>query len=157
MNTERLFEGKDLQEALQTAAHSLGIAEPDLDYEIVEQGRRGLWGIGARSMRIRVMPPLDESSPGEARKRVSSRRSRGRRREGGRSEERPAPQPKSPASSEAANRIRESVQKMVDLMGLELAVTCKPADGGVNVELKGGDRKLFTGGTPSCCRRCSSC
>jgi spoIIIJ-associated protein len=60
MSTDRTFEGKDLAEALATAASRMGIAEPDLDYEIVEAGRRGLFGFGAKSVRIRVMPPLDQ-------------------------------------------------------------------------------------------------
>ncbi len=47
MSTNRIFEGKDLAEALAEAAPRLGIAEPDLDYEIIEQGRGGLFGLGA--------------------------------------------------------------------------------------------------------------
>ena len=63
MDAKREFEGKDLEEALQAASTSLGIAEPELDYEIVEQGRRGLFGLGARSVRIRVMPPVEPLAP----------------------------------------------------------------------------------------------
>ncbi len=62
MEDQREFEGKDLSEALKQASNALGIAEPELDYEIVEQGRRGLWGIGAKSVRIRVMPPIEPVS-----------------------------------------------------------------------------------------------
>ena len=58
MFEEREFEGKDLEQALHEAAAVLGIPEPELDYTIVEQGRRGLFGVGAKSVRIRVMPPL---------------------------------------------------------------------------------------------------
>jgi spoIIIJ-associated protein len=58
MVKEREFEGKDLEEALHTAAEALGIDEPELDYKIIEQGRRGLFGVGAKSVRICVMPPL---------------------------------------------------------------------------------------------------
>ena len=58
MVKEREFEGKDLEEALHAAAEALGIDEPELDYKILEQGRRGLFGVGAKSVRIRVMPPL---------------------------------------------------------------------------------------------------
>ena len=52
------FEGADLEDALHKASEALGIDEPELDYEILEQGRRGLFGIGAKSVRIRVMPPI---------------------------------------------------------------------------------------------------
>ena len=58
MFEEREFEGRDLEQALHEAAAVLGIPEPELDYQIVEPGRRGLFGMGAKSVRIRVMPPL---------------------------------------------------------------------------------------------------
>jgi len=56
---DREFEGHDLAEALREASRALGIPDPDIDYRIVEQGRRGLFGVGARAVRIRVLPPLE--------------------------------------------------------------------------------------------------
>ena len=58
MADKRTFEGKNLEEVLAAASNALGIDEPDLDYEILDQGRQGLLGIGAKNVRIRVMPPL---------------------------------------------------------------------------------------------------
>jgi len=66
MVKEREFEGKDLEEALHSAAEALGIDEPEVDYKIIEQGRRGLFGVGARSVRICVMPPLAPPDPMDA-------------------------------------------------------------------------------------------
>ena len=65
MTRDREYEGKDLQAALRAAAKGSGIAESELDYKIIEQGRRGLFGLGAKNMRIRLMPPLKdfESEP----------------------------------------------------------------------------------------------
>ena len=63
MTKEREFEGKDLNEALKSAASQLDTPEADLHYEILEQGRRGLLGMGVKSVRIRVMPPLEEELP----------------------------------------------------------------------------------------------
>ena len=40
MGKDREYEGRTLREALEQASTQLGIAEPDLDYEILEQGRR---------------------------------------------------------------------------------------------------------------------
>ena len=40
-DSQREFEGTNLAEALDRAAERLGIPEPDLDYEILEQGRYG--------------------------------------------------------------------------------------------------------------------
>ena len=77
MGQDREFEGRDLKHALNLASEELGIAEPDLDYKIVEQGRKGLFGLGAKTTVIRVMPPLEEEGGGRRRR---SRRDRPERR-----------------------------------------------------------------------------
>ncbi len=59
MSDNSEYEGKDLDEALHVAARASGIPQDELHYEIVEQGRRGLFGLGQKSVRIRVKPPLD--------------------------------------------------------------------------------------------------
>ena len=59
MSEEREFEGKDLDEALDIASEQLGVAPDELHYEMLEQGRRGLLGVGTKNVRIRVKPPLE--------------------------------------------------------------------------------------------------
>lgn len=112
MGKNREYEGRTLREALDLASTSLGIAEPDLDYEILEQGRRGLFGLGAKAVRIRVMPPLDEGAagagggtPGDGRPRRKRRRSR--RRGGGRAEGEQAAQPAEEKSAEPATEVAD--------------------------------------------------
>jgi spoIIIJ-associated protein len=48
------FDGKDLEEALTAAASAVGRPAGDLDYELVEGGRKGVFGLGSRPVRIRV-------------------------------------------------------------------------------------------------------
>ena len=48
------FDGKDLDEALAAAAAALGRPASEMDYELVEGGRKGVFGLGARPVRIRV-------------------------------------------------------------------------------------------------------
>lgn len=169
---DRIFEGKDLAEALAEASNGLGIPEPELDYEIVEQGRRGLFGLGAKSVQIRVMPPIDaetkEAGHGElAGVPQGNRRRGGRRRRSGRGEQHsserkpraarrtraegptepeeerePAPE----APEEAVGQVRESVQEMVGLLGLELTVEAKGMPGGTQLQLDGPDQELLTEG-----------
>jgi spoIIIJ-associated protein len=134
MNNQREFEGKDLEDVLQAASSSLGIAEPDLDYEIVEQGRRGLFGLGAKSVRIRVMPPVGESPPGVTPRRKNKRGEKRKSRE---------KKPTAPASIPAAEDVELTVQKMLDLMGMKIRVKAQPADSGMQVHLEGPDRKLL--------------
>ena len=64
MIEDGVFEGKDLEEALAAAATARGVPEADLRYEMLEQGRRGLLGLGVRHVRIRVQPTAeDEQQP----------------------------------------------------------------------------------------------
>ena len=51
------FDGKDLDDALAAAAEALGQPASDLDYVILEGGRKGVFGLGSRPARVRVSPP----------------------------------------------------------------------------------------------------
>jgi spoIIIJ-associated protein len=51
------FEGEDLEQALSHASASLGIPRENLDYEVLQEGRRGFLGVGTRGVRIRVALP----------------------------------------------------------------------------------------------------
>jgi predicted RNA-binding protein Jag len=48
------FDGKDLEEALSAAASAVGRPAGEIDYELVEGGRKGVFGLGSRRVRIRV-------------------------------------------------------------------------------------------------------
>ena len=175
MSTNRIFEGKDLAEALAEASTRLGIAEPDLDYEIVEQGRRGLFGLGARSVRIRVMRPIDAETRAAGHGELAGQlsRGRGRRRRSGGGDDRsprrrparaarressdepvaePSRQPERErepapeAPQESVDQVQASIEKMVGLLGLDLGVHAKGVAGGTEVELDGPDRELLTDG-----------
>ena len=50
----REFDGKDLDEALSAAATAVGRPPGELDYEVIEGGRKGVFGLGSRPVRIRV-------------------------------------------------------------------------------------------------------
>jgi len=144
--TDREFEGRDLGEALREASEALGIAEPELDYKILEQGRRGLFGLGARPMRIRVMPPVGADAEGGP---VPKRPKGPGRPKGSRVQKRPSrpagppPGPAGPPAAESGPDVQATVARMVELMGLELSVSARSVDGGVAVELGGADRKLL--------------
>ena len=122
MADERVFEGRNLEEALAAAAAATGIPEEDLHYHILEQGRRGLFGLGARSVRIE----LEE---------LGSR------------VEAPPPEPQSvqPPAADAPDfaAVEAVVQRILDLMGLDLRVKAETIDGGLELALTGSDRSLL--------------
>src|SRR5262245_4485601 len=111
------FEGDDLEEALRAAAQALGTSADALDFEVLEDGRRGVFGLGARRVRIAV-PSAEPAAPSgtERSQEVLST---------------------APAVSEPAVA---TLRRMLDLMGLDLSAT---ADG-ARIALDGPDRDALT-------------
>jgi spoIIIJ-associated protein len=71
--------GRTLAEAVEAALDQLGVAEDDLEYQVVDEPKSGLLGrIGGREARIRArVKPISREKPGE-RQRRERRRGRGR-------------------------------------------------------------------------------
>jgi spoIIIJ-associated protein len=147
---EKEFEGRDLEEAKRAAAEALGIPQPELDYEIVEQGRRGLFGIGARSVRIRIMPPLErQASPDERppkrREAAPPKRRDGRRRRKPRAR---SPQEEAKPRTETLTGdmtdVRDTVRRMFGLMELRIKAEARSIHAGVALDLTGLDTNLLT-------------
>jgi spoIIIJ-associated protein len=57
------FDGKDLEDALSAAVAALGRPVAEIDYEVLEGGRKGVFGLGARPVRIRVAAASGTSVP----------------------------------------------------------------------------------------------
>jgi spoIIIJ-associated protein len=173
MTEDRIFEGRNLEEALGSAAETLGLSQEDLHYEMLDAGRRGLLGLGVKNVRIRVKPPIEaELQPDEpARKPKKSsgpKKSRAARKSPGprnRSEakkpraakkppagkkapvrkKRPAaPKPPAePADAAVVQDVEKTIVTMVEKMGLDLEVRAAPHDDGVNVQLEGPDEEML--------------
>jgi len=113
------FDGKDLDDALRAAAGALGVPLERLDYELVEGGRKGVFGLGARPVRIRVRsdadPPAKASAP-----------------------------PPAPALPEEPSAATSTLRRMIELMGLSLAAEEVPRDGTIEIVLDGPDRPRLT-------------
>lgn len=116
MSEEPEFEGADLDEALESASSALGVPAQTIRYRVLESGRRGLFGIGARAIRIRILSGPDSGVPPGA----------------------PAP------ASKGVIEVEESVRRMVGLAGLDLHVAGSATDGVVKLVLEGPDRELLT-------------
>ena len=57
MRRKKEFIGKDLNEALANAATRLGVHQDKVHYRFLDEGRRGIMGMGARDVRIEVELP----------------------------------------------------------------------------------------------------
>ncbi len=120
MEVAREFEGRDLDEAIRAAAESLGIPSQDVRYELVEGGRRGLFGLGARRVRILVeLPPQLTRTEADEEDEAS------------------------PLVAETQTAMIASLKRMISLTGLELRPKTAPIEGGMRVELSGPDRRLL--------------
>ena len=113
------FDGKDLEDALNAAAEALGRPASEFDYEILEGGRRGVFGLGARPVRIRVADGVAAGQPSLA-----------------------------PTSSSAPqSRVSPPAATLTDIvakMGFDLRVEETRKDGTLELALDGPDRKRVT-------------
>jgi len=130
----REFEGKDLDEAIAAASDSLGVTPSDLAWEMVEEGRRGVFGLGARMVRIRVTPfaeaqrPEADLVPAVAAPKPPAPR--------------PSPPPREvPPGRRAPEGLIETVDRMLALMGFRASAEAIAHDGGWTVQVSGPDRK----------------
>jgi spoIIIJ-associated protein len=141
MIEDREFEGKDLEEALNEAAAALGISHDELHYEMVEQGRRGLLGMGVKAVRIRVKPPIEAELPlGPPQDAATPGPPAARRRKS-----KPRAKTKAQPSADPVQTedVETTLRRILELMGLELDVRIEAGDGGINIHLEGPDRKLL--------------
>jgi spoIIIJ-associated protein len=111
-----------VDEAVATAAAALDLAPESLRYELVEEGRRGILGLGARPTRIRVLEQAPATTMTAARE--------------------PAPERSSPSSSAVVD-VRTTLERILSLARLELSVRAVPTGAGVRLVLHGKDRKLL--------------
>ncbi len=117
------FHGRDLETALGAASQALGRPVSELDYEILEGGRKGVFGLGARPVRIRIA--RDDQVAGTSRH-----------------EAEPAIPPDAAPLSDSlpGAALRDIIAKM----GFELRVRETRRDGTIELTLDGPDRKRLT-------------
>jgi spoIIIJ-associated protein len=115
------FDGKDLEDALRAASEALGLPASALDYEVVEGGRKGVFGLGARPVRIRVAqtqaPRISPSAPESA-------------------------MPASPES--AASPAAVALRSILEKMGFDLSVVEQRRDGTLELTVDGADLRRMT-------------
>ena len=114
------YDGKDLEDALQAAAGALGKRPDELEYELLEGGRKGVFGLGAKPVRIRVT-----SSPATGAKAATASS---------------AVAPPETGAPGPAHELRDIVR----LMGFDLTIEESRRDGSLELVVDGPDRKALT-------------
>jgi spoIIIJ-associated protein len=80
MARKKEFIGKDLDEALAKAANRLDIHQDEVHYRFLDEGRRGIMGLGARDVRIEVELPEQPAADRPAKPKPKQERNRRPRR-----------------------------------------------------------------------------
>jgi spoIIIJ-associated protein len=117
------FDGKDLDDALAVAASALGRPASELDYEVLEGGRKGLFGLGARMVRVRISGVQPAEVPSAAAPQIVER---------------------SAAPSSSTSAPAAALATIFDLMGYQLLVQETRQDRGLELSVDGPDRKRLT-------------
>jgi spoIIIJ-associated protein len=76
--------GRSVEDALEAALDELGVDNDEVEYEVLEEAKGGMFGRREARIRARVRP-LSRAKPGEQRRRRSTRQRPGQRSGGGRS------------------------------------------------------------------------
>ena len=121
------FDGKDLEDALGAAVAALGRPASELDYEVLEGGRKGVFGLGARPVRIRV------AVVAEAVEGVPNARS---------FPPQPANRKLSVSATDSPPRV--ALREIISKMGFDLGVEEARRDGTLELTVDGPDRKSLT-------------
>jgi spoIIIJ-associated protein len=126
MPREKTFEARTLEEAIASAARFLGIAEEAVHYRLLEEGRLGVMGFGAKPTRIAVDLPDRPAEPVQ------------------RPPTPPPPSPAAPAPSpDPPAALTENVQGMLREGGFEMDARFVHDGKGWTVRLEGPDQELF--------------
>lgn len=130
----REFEGNDLDEAIGAASAALGVPATEISWEMVDEGRRGVFGLGVRLVRIRVTEPSGDEARPEAPDPIEAPPAYPLHR---------APDPSAEPVRPAPDRLAETVDRMLELMGFRAYAEAVAHDGGWTIQLGGPDCKLL--------------
>lgn len=62
MEEKNVFTAKTVDEALDEGLKTLGLTLDEVDYEIIEEGKKGLFGIGAVKAKVKITPKYDSAA-----------------------------------------------------------------------------------------------
>ncbi|MCS7283551.1 MAG: RNA-binding cell elongation regulator Jag/EloR [Anaerolineae bacterium] len=122
----RIFYGETVETAIQAGLTALRLPREAVEIEILDEGSRGILGIGARMARVRMTPRAIPEAPGLAPV--------------------PAPTPEAPTSTDA-DLARSVLSDLLRRMGFTAEITVRELAGGpdeepslvLNVQASGAD------------------
>ena len=70
MIEEKIFEGKNIDEALETASKELNISKDEIKYEVIEEGQKGFLGVFSKKTKIKVF--LQENDVEQVKEKINN-------------------------------------------------------------------------------------
>jgi spoIIIJ-associated protein len=119
MGDDLEFEGENLEEALSRAADFLGKDRKQLDYVVMQEGRRGFLGVGGRGVRIRILAPAAEPATADPQKAAAS------------------------AARSDTERIQDFLRQFAACSPFEIEFRVSEESDTIKIEMVGEDRDLF--------------
>ncbi|GMV94002.1 MAG: hypothetical protein AMXMBFR82_37800 [Candidatus Hydrogenedentota bacterium] len=160
---------KTREEAIGIALEQLGVDRDEVHVEIVDEGSKGLFGFGARPVKLRVSTEVAGPEPRQQRReprreprreqpsRRQDQKERPQQRREPRSESRPpreaapkpAPKPErnlSPADPNTVTEAASLLKEVIKLMGIDATVTSQATDdGGICLKIDSPDSAILIG------------
>jgi len=115
--------GRTVEEAIRSALRTLGARREDVDLLVLDEGSRGVLGLGSREARVRVTL-LSAIEAGEAEEAVAA-------------PPEPVPSSRAEAADDPVAVARRVTASLLDAMGIGASVTARAEDGGVAVTVTG--------------------
>jgi len=115
--------GRTVEEAIRIALRTLGAKREDVDLLVLDEGSRGVLGLGSREARVRVTL-LSAIEAGEAEEAAAA-------------PPEPAPSPQGDAADDPVAVARRVTASLLEAMGMGASVTARAEDGGVSVTVTG--------------------
>ncbi|HLW48052.1 MAG TPA: RNA-binding cell elongation regulator Jag/EloR [bacterium] len=109
--------GRTVEEAIRNALRTLGARREDVDLMVLDEGSRGVLGLGAREARVRLTL-LSAIESGEVEETAPAR-------------------PETGDGADAVAVARRVTASLVDAMGMGASVAAREEDGGVRVTVSG--------------------
>jgi len=141
------FSGRTVEDAVSRAEAALSALRDDLDIEIIAQGSRGVFGIGAEDARIRARPKGTEATPSATRTEEPAFISEESGSELGEAEGSVAvaARPSTPVDGELLDEASDVLQKLLTSMGFDVEVTVQRESDPVMLSVSGDNLGVLIG------------
>lgn len=141
------YSGRTVDEAIEQAASALGVDRDALNVEVITQGSRGVFGIGAENARIRATPKQAATRAEPPAPRVTEQATAAVATEEppASAEQAPAPQTAAQNGAALAADAQQVLQELLESMGFDAEVNVRGTDNPIMLAITGRNLGVLIG------------